>query len=57
MLKRQEAILWVGDGFNCARDQIGRRVNIDGKKGKVIDASGLYIIAGALLYFVSARLI
>lgn len=43
MLKRQEEILWVGDGFSSARDQIGRRVNIDGKAGVVVEASELYI--------------
>ena len=36
-------MLWTGDGFSTGRKQIGRRVNIDGRKGVVVDGSDLTI--------------
>ena len=43
-VKYDEQMVWVGDGINAnAKDQVGRRVNINSKTGKVVDASDLYI--------------
>ena len=38
-----EEMIWIGDGFNSAKDQIGRRVNIDGRTGVVTHATELFI--------------
>ncbi len=38
-----ERFLWVSDGFDSGKDQIGRPVNLDGQKGTVVDGTALTI--------------
>ena len=41
-LGRNEMV-WIGDGFSSAKDQVGRRVKLNGREGVVTDASELTI--------------
>ena len=43
MFRLREEMIWNGDGFSSGKDQIGKRVNINGKKGRVVDAMDLSI--------------
>lgn len=38
-----QEMVWIGDGFNSAKDQVGRRVSIDGRAGVVTAATDLFI--------------
>ena len=38
-----EEMVWLDDGFNNAHNQVGRRVNLDGRTGVVTAATGFTV--------------
>ena len=40
----KESLIWLGDGFNKAKDQIGQPVHINNRHGVVVDATELTIV-------------
>lgn len=40
---KTEDMLWIGDGFSSGKDQIGRKINLNGKTGVVVSGTDMFI--------------